>query len=208
MLISQDNNNNKIIDRLRKRVIKWNHSASIIQRAFRNRVTCAICYDMVQRGDANICHHFHRRCINSWFATGKMTCPCCRNTQVVTGFQKILYFKWALKKLRFLRTTISNFDLYYFDDEKEKVRWERKITLSDYFIEILYKQYSISNINIKQINVNLNKLDMFVENLNEYIEELKEIVEDYYRDVHEDTILSPSYVREIQDIFVQTRMVY
>lgn len=178
--------------------------ATIIQRIFRNREQCAICYEMVQCGNKQACHNFHTSCINSWIMTGNMTCPVCRRLYLISPIKKMKIIESALCKMKGLRKIIEDFDTNYFDIEEE-VNWKRKINLGEYFIESL-SNYANEDYTIRRItSANLNKLDMYIGNLKTYIEELQEIIQDYYIDVNEDSILHPSYVENVRNILVYTQ---
>lgn len=192
---------------LNVRTSMQNYFATIIQRAFRNIEICAICQEMVQCGFAS-CHHFHNACINSWLMRGNTTCPVCRRPKLISYIKKRKIIEGALSKIQKLRKNIITFDANYFNDYEENRAWKRKIDLCKYFIDILSKYDKQCFIKIEYSSKNLDKLEMFMENLKTYIEDLQELIEDYYSSVHENSILNPLYVREVQNMLLDATMEY
>jgi hypothetical protein len=117
---------------------------------------------------------------------GKLTCPTCRGYISVSLNQKLRYFMDSNKQLKQLKQSIEILDPNYFDEEEFR-RWERKILLSDYYIDIINNRlktpelttHSIDHLYIK----NFNRIDTVIETTTSLIEELTEDLEELTEEI-------------------------
>ncbi len=112
---------------------------------------------------------------------GKTSCPTCRARLPLSLHHKKYYFIHSSQLLKELKQAIEIWDPNYFDEEEFK-RWDRKIVLGNYFIDIITT--SICNrAEIFAIHKNsFDRMDMVIEGTNrlivdltDYLEELQEL---------------------------------
>jgi len=152
-------------------------AARIIQRAFRNTTQCVICLQLVQR-KCGCCHSFHDNCREKWIGMGKSTCPTCRATLPLTLQHKKYYFIYSGKLLKELKQAIEIWDPNYFDEEEFK-RWDRKIALGNYYIDIIANNSIFPTPKILSIHKKcLDKMDMVISGTNQLIMDLTDYLED------------------------------
>jgi hypothetical protein len=152
-------------------------AARIIQRAFRNTSQCAICLQLVQK-KCGCCHSFHDSCRERWIGMGKTCCPMCRVELPLSLEHKKQYFIDSSNLLKELKHCIEIWDPNYFADEEFK-SWNRKLTLGNYFVEIIDKQLANYPLPLSSLYTkNFDKMDMLIEGTNRLIAELTESLED------------------------------
>ena len=152
-------------------------AARIIQRVFRNTTQCAICLQLVQK-KCGCCHSFHDTCRERWVGMGKICCPMCRVELPLSLENKKQYFIDSSNLLKELKHCIEIWDPNYFDEEEFK-SWDRKLTLGNYYIEIIDKQLDNYPLPLPPLyKPSFDKMGMLIEGTNRLIAELTESLED------------------------------